>query len=154
MLVNVNVHGGRDAAVAVGMPPNLGCGRILDVILAAVYIAESQAPAIAAAIRLNTLAVTVNPRLWVGAAGLALDAYQVFSPGESLRALLVAARSHHTHVSVRDPHAVRLDDGFKLAAPCFEQIAQALADFYMIEGMRCAAGQVAVTDFPTGAREY
>ena len=154
LLVNVNVHSGSDAAAAIGMSPNLGCGNILNVILAAIYIAESQASAIAAAIRFNTLAVTVNPRLWVGATGLALDADQVFSPREALGTLLVSALRDHTYVSVCDPHAVRLDDGFKLAAPCFEQIAQALADFYVIEGMRSAARLVAVTDFPTCASEY
>ena len=33
LLVNVDVYGGRDTAVAVGMPPNLGRGGIFNVIL-------------------------------------------------------------------------------------------------------------------------
>ena len=153
LLVDVRINGRQDSAASVRMAPNLGGFCILYIVLAAVDVAERQAATVAACVGFNTLAVAVNTCLWVNTADGALYVNDVLSPREAFRAALVAARSPHADVAMRDLNAIGLDARLKLAAPCRDEVGQRRPYARMVERMRCAGLEVACSDFPARAAQ-
>ena len=135
------------------MPPNGGCVGILHVVFAAVDIAEGETATVAAALRLNALAITVDARLRVVARNRALDGNEVFSPCEPLCTVLVAALRAHANAAANDARAVVDDERFKLAAPRLDDSGQPLAHALMVEGARSGAALIARANLPARVSE-
>ena len=97
------------------MPPNIGGFGVLHVVLAAVNVAEGETATVAAALRLNALAVAVYARF-----GLSLAIERLTETRslvrEALCAALVPAKGANVHAASDDASAVVNDGRFRLAA--------------------------------------